>query len=188
MKRVNNNTLFILLVFSIFVFIAATLISFYYIQSLNFFTGKATDDIGNITLSVGSTLSCTTDLDDIIAFPSMPRSNSNTSENVTDFINLSNDGNQNINATVNASEQLWDSASYVTPSTTWQIHCNSSTSGSCNTTYGNVQNSSLSHKVVYDLQPGAGSDQALLGFLVTIPADEPTGAKNGQVVFWCSAA
>nr|MBA4404668.1 hypothetical protein [Nanoarchaeum sp.] len=186
--KVSNNTLAVLLLFALVISVFGTLASVYYIDSLNLLTGRATDDIGNITLTVGATLSCTTDLDDISAFGSLQRSQKNSSENLSNFINLSNDGNQLINATVNATEQLWDTAAYNTPTSYWQIHCNSSTSaGACNATYANVQNGTLVHKVVYGLQPAAGSDQAVIGFIAEVPADEPTGTKNGQVTFWCSA-
>ena len=173
-----------LLVFSIIISVFGTWIILSYIDS-DLLTGKATDT-ATTTLTVTGVASCTA-TDNAIAFGTMVRGTGNTSEILSDFITVENDGNSQINISVYASGELWDGASYQAPSAYWQIHCNTSESGTCNSTYGNVPNSD-GNLIALDLDSGDANDLLTVGVNVTVPSDEISGAKSGTLTFSCIAA
>ena len=184
--KVSNNTLAVLLLFALVISVFGTLASVYYIDSLNLLTGRATNDWGNVTLSVTGAVSCQTS-DNAIAFGSIARGTSNDSYNASDYFTVNNNGNTLINVTVNATENLWDTATYNPPSAYWQIKCNNTDTGSCATaSYANVPAVTNAVELVTNLQSAAGSDNVTVAVNVTVPNDEPTGSKSGQVTFWCS--
>ncbi len=185
--KLSNNVLSILLGFAILFSIAGTWMSISYIDSLNLLTGKATDTASGTTqLTVASATSCSA-VDNAINFGTMARSTSNTSEIANDFITIQNDGNLDANVTVYATEELWDSAGYQTPSDYWMIHCNASESGTCNTTYLQVPNTD-GNMLVTNLDSLDTIDLLTVGVNVTVPADEPAGAKSGTLLFTCTTS
>jgi hypothetical protein len=184
--KISNNTLAVLLSFALIISVFGTFASVYYIDSLNLLTGRATNDWGNVTLSVTGAVSCQTS-DKAIAFGAMTRGSTNDSYGIGDYFTLNNNGNTLINVTVNATENLWDTAAYNPPSSYWQIKCNNTQTGSCATTsYANVPALITAVEVVTNLQSADGSDNVTIAVNVTVPNDEPTGSKSGQVTFWCS--
>jgi len=190
MMRVSNNSLTILLVLAIMISIIGTWLSVSYIDTLNQFTGRATSDVGNTTLTVTGETSCTTASDRLVAFGSLARSATNQSESAgNDFITLENDGNTNINVTVNVTDsttELWDDGAFAAPSAYWRIRCNNAQSGTCDDTYANVPGPAPSGVLlVYGLEPSDSTDELDVAINVTVPAAEASGTKNGQVTFYC---
>ena len=148
-------------------------------------TGKATDT-ATTTLTVTGVASCTA-TDNAIAFGTMERGTSNDSTVTGDYITVENDGNSQINISVYATAELWDGATYQAPSSYWQIKCNNSESGTCNSTYGNIP-AVDGNLLVIDLDSADPTDLLTVGVNVTIPSDEASGAKSGTLTFSCIAA
>ena len=192
--NLSNNSLAVLLIFAIVISVVGTWISVSYIEDLNQLTGLATSDIGNTTLTVTSETSCTTDNDDVIAFGNLGRNETNQSEDAAnDFIILENNGNTALNVSVNVTSSnlvLWDDSVYGTiGSTYWRIRCVNTQSGSCiNSTYVNLPSDASTTLLVADLDPSDSSDNLSIAINVTVPDDESSGAKMGQVTFYCIAS
>ena len=162
-----------------------------YLDYMNQLTGFATSDTGNTTLTVSTEASCTTENDDLVAFGSLARDQTNQSEGANnDYILIENDGNVPINVTVNATDAttyLWDVATYNPPNINWRISCHAAQTGSCLTNDDNYTNipGPLVVQMVYNLSSPDTTDNATIGINVTVPSDEPSGAKTGQVTFYC---
>lgn len=180
--KFSNNTLVVLLFFVIIVSIFGTWVSLSYIDSLDLLTGHAIDT-GTTNLTVTGVTSCSA-TDDDISFGSMIRDISNDSATTGDYITIENDGNTAINITAYATAELWDDVSYQTASSYWQIRCNNSESGTCNTTYGNVPGAD-GNLIAYLLASDDGTDLLTVGVNVTVPSDEVSGVKSGTLTFNC---
>lgn len=162
-----------------------------YIDAL---TGAATSGTGTTNLTITSVVSCSM-LDNLVSFYEMARGESNTSDALMngqtntskpDFFEIENNGNVNITVVANTTKDLW----VTTPasSTNWRIRCTSTADGNatCSSTYANVLRAS-STTLITGLSPiDGGYDNFSVGINVTVPNDEPSGAKNGTVTFTCS--
>ncbi|MBT6995009.1 hypothetical protein HN865_03240 [Candidatus Woesearchaeota archaeon] len=179
----SNNVLTTLLVFSIIVSIFGTWTVLSYMDS-DLLTGKATDT-ATTTLTVTGIASCTA-TDNTISFGTMERSTSNDSVIVGDYITVENDGNSQINISVYATGELWDDVTYQAPSSYWQIKCNNSESGTCNTTYANIP-AVDGNLVSIDLDSADSTDLLTVAVNVTVPSDEVSGSKSGTLTFSCIA-
>ncbi len=180
--KFSNNTLVVLLSLAIMVSVFGTWVSLSYIDSLDLLTGRATDT-GTTSLTVSGVTSCTAS-DNTIAFGTMERGTSNDSVTVNDYITIENNGNTQINVTAYATAELWDDATYQTTSDYWQVRCNTSESGTCNTTYGNVPGAD-GNLIAYLVNPDDSTDAITVGVNVTVPSDELSGAKSGTLTFNC---
>lgn len=147
-----------------------------------------------MNLTITSVVSCTM-TDNLVSFGAMARGDSNTSNHtnvnstgypIGDFMVLENNGNVNITINVNTSKELWTSTPAA--SGNWLIRCesDSDTNATCNSTYAQVVRVS-SLILETGLTPLDGNaDNITIGFNITVPNDEPAGAKNGTVTFYCS--
>ncbi len=188
--KISNNTLSVLLVVAIITSISGTWLSISFMDSI---TGAATSGSGTTNLTVASVTSCTM-LDNIVEFGSMARNEWNSSDDVNesgvkgDWISVENDGNVNITILVNSTNDLWQTQS--APTAYWAVFCQNSQddNATCNNTNTNIPSGTgAPHTIVIGLSPINDVDNVSLGFNVTVPSDEVTGAKNGTVLFTCSA-
>jgi hypothetical protein len=180
--KFSNNTLVVLLSFAILISVFGTWTSLSYMDSLDLLTGRATDT-GTTSLTVTGVTSCTA-TDNTIAFGTMVRDISNDSSTTGDYITIENNGNTQINITAYSTAELWDDATYQTPSAYWQVNCNAVESGTCNSTYGDVPGSD-GNLIAYLLNPDDATDVLTVGVNVTVPSDELSGAKSGTLTFNC---
>jgi len=142
-------------------------------------TGAATTT-GNVTLSIPSAADCSA-TDALIAFGTLAQGASNQSEPSLDFIVINNTGNVNLAITVAQTVDLFSAES--APSAYWLVHCNDSSTGTCNETYFQIDGTY--RDLVTGLQFADGSDNLTVGVNVTVPNDEPSGDKNAELTFTC---
>jgi hypothetical protein len=162
-------------------------ISFSYLDGMNQLTGRATDTTtGTTGLTVSGEVSCSSP-DNSISFGTMARSTSNDSQDAGDYITIQNDGNVPANITVYGSVELWEDPTYQTASAYWQIACNNTESGTCNTTYGNVPGAD-GNIILTGLNGTDAVDLLTVKVNVTVGAAETTGAKSGTLTFTCTGA
>lgn len=106
---------------------------------------------------------------------------------------VQNDGSVNVNVTVNAT-QLWTRD--ASASSDYQFKCQNVTGGrnlSCpsgsQTSWTNVPiGSAASVLVIANLPFADTGDTTGTGIQITVPSDEPQGAKSSTVYFWGQAA
>jgi hypothetical protein len=120
---------------------------------------------------------------------SLAQSSSNNTAAWTPF-NLSNDGNVKVNVTINASS-LWSTA--ANPTSNYQFAANESWEGVCYsvesaTTLTNMYASGSATKFLTQLNYTDACDTAEIEIAVTVPSNEPTGAKTSTVSFIASEA
>ena len=175
--KISNNSVIVLLFIAIVASISGTFFAMNFLSEI--ITGAATTT-GNVTLTIPSAADCSA-TDDLIAFGTMAQGASNRSENFTDFITINNTGNVALKITAAASVDLF--STQTAPSNFWLIHCNSSLSGSCNTTYHQVHNTGS--VIITALDYSDTIDNVTIGINVTVPGPEPTGDKNGEITFTC---
>jgi len=175
--KISNNSLVVLLAVAIVASVAGTFLSVSFMDDV--ITGAATTT-GNVTLSIPSAADCSA-TDALIAFGTLAQGATNQSEIALDFIVINNTGNVNLAITAASSVDLF--STQPAPSTFWRIHCNTSSSGSCNATYHNV--GATDTLLITGLQFADGSDNISIGINVTIPGPEPSGSKNGEITFTC---
>ncbi len=200
-RRISNNVLLVLVVFAVISSVIGTLVSLNMIS----LTGRATTLEGTTNLTVTSVTSCAIN-DSLVSFGSMQRNEYNTSAelnttsdeagSIGDFMMITNDGNTNITIFVNVSvdedDWLWDTK--PSSSTFWAVRCENSDDGnsSNNQSWADVPGEgNPAYTIITRLTPVANAggtplDNVTVGFNVTVPADEPTGYKNGTVTFFCS--
>jgi len=189
--KVSNNILSVLLGMVILLSLFGTFTSVSYLSS-NTITGHATSNVtGTTSVTVESQTSCTAG-DSTIAFGTLARGITNTSEDLDtpDYITIENNGNAVINVSAFASEELWDVVGNQAPNANWAIHCNAAQDGgstSCETVYENLPTSDgviLSQLLV----PADATDLLTVGVNITVPSDETAGAKTGTITFVCLSA
>ena len=179
--NITNNTLAFGLFLALFLIIGGTWVSLNFIDDL---TGAATSGYGSTNVTVTSVVSCSID-DNLISFGEMARGINNDSERISDYFVISNDGNVNLTVVSNASVNLWSSS--PAPTSNWRIRCSSTDDGNatCSGTYENIP-ASGSLQLISGLTPVDGIDSLSIGVNITVPNDEPSGYKNGTILFTCS--
>jgi hypothetical protein len=175
--KISNNSLVVLLFVAIVASVAGTFVSLNFMDDL--ITGAATTT-GNVTLTIPSSADCTAS-DNLIAFGTLAQGVNNQSELALDFIVINNTGNVNLAITVEQTVDLFSAES--APSIYWTVHCNSSSTGTCNETYFAIDDTTRG--LVTALQFADGSDNLTVGVNVTVPNDEPSGTKNAELTFTC---
>ena len=145
-------------------------------------TGAATDT-GTVTTNVTDSVSCTAS-DSTIAFGNLASSGTNNSDITGDHHVVENNGNVNLTIQAYASAELWDN--YAAPTANWQVNCNATQTGVCNSTYANLPENGGSYWDILDgLEPGDATDEGTFSIKITAPADEPNGEKSGTVTYYC---
>jgi len=188
--KVTNNLLFGGLMIALLVVIGGTWISLNYISGL---TGAATSGVGSTNVTITSAIACSIP-DNLISFGEMARGQSNqsnllmagqTNVSAPDYMTIQNDGNVNITVVASNSVNLWSSS--PAPSTNWRIRCEAAGDGNstCTNTYANVPAAGSNVTLVSGLTPVDALDNISVGFNLTVPSDESSGAKNGTVIFTC---
>jgi hypothetical protein len=175
--KISNNSIIVLLFIAIIASISGTFFAMNFLSEI--VTGAATTT-GNVTLTIPSSADCTAS-DNLIAFGTLAQGGSNQSEPALDFIVVNNTGNVNLKITAAATVELFSTQS--APSIYWQIHCNTTLSGVCNNTYHPVHNTGS--VLITALDYSDIIDNVTIGINVTVPNDEPTGDKNGELTFTC---
>jgi len=184
--KVSSNNLVILLIVAIIASVGGTFVSVSFMDAVA--TGAATT-LGNVTLTIGGTANCDA-TDDLIAFGTLTQGGTNQTTGDTgarDWITIENTGNVNLDITAETSANLF--ASYAAPTPNWRIACNvTQGTGSCNTTFHNLQESSNSTMLITAHQFGDSVDEVYINMNVTIAMDEAVGAKHGDILFTCTQA
>ena len=176
--KISNNSIIVLLFVAIVASISGTFFAMSFLNEV--ITGAATTT-GNVTLTIPSAADCSA-TDALIAFGTLAQGASNQSEPSLDFIVINNTGNVNLKITAAATVELFSTQS--APSDFWQIHCNNSLSGTCNTTYHQVHNTGS--VIVTSLDYSDVIDNVTIGINVTVPAPEPAGEKKWRDYFHMS--
>ena len=104
--------------------------------------------------------------------------------------NITNDGNVKVNVTINASS-LWSTT--TNPTSNYQFAANVTTQGTCyqpetTTTFTNMPAAATATKFLTWLNFTDTCDSAKTEIKVTVPSNEPTGAKSSTVTFIGSEA
>jgi hypothetical protein len=184
--KVSNNSLVVLLFVAIIASVGGTFVSVSFMDDI--ITGAATT-LGNVTLTIGGTANCNA-TDDLIAFGTMTQGATNQTTGDTgayDWITIENTGNVNLDITAETSADLF--ASYAAPTAYWRIFCNTTQGGgTCNATVHNLQESSNATELITGHVFADSTDEVYIGMNITIPMDEPVGAKHGDILFTCTEA
>lgn len=107
------------------------------------------------------------------------------SETVKDWFNFTNDGTISFTVSAYGTGSPFTSTTggaNVLPTSNYQVHANFSQSGTINTTYAAVPNSTAPRTLITGLSKTTGSDKAALGIRVTVPPDEDAGSKSANLV------
>jgi len=187
--KISNNILSALLIFAILSMVLSVWVSF---DTLSPLTGEAT---GNATVTTNVTIAvdCTTttgDGDNLIAFGNLARNTESSSQSVTDYHAVENNGNSNLTieayAIDTSTNQLWEWVS--SPSIYWKVACNSTDSGTCNASYGILGSEAVKTYLGTHLGVNSTNDLMTIGINITVPDEEPTGQKSGVVTYYCTEA
>ena len=185
--KISNNILSALLIFAIFSMVLGVWVNF---DRLSPLTGEATGN-ATVTLVLDSAVSCTTtagDGDNSIVFGNLTRGSSETSDGEADYHIIENDGNVELTIEAYTFEDLWTNALYLAPHQYWQIACNSTQSGTCNTSWRHVDIEAQKSEIINSLNGNATLDIVTVEVNVTGPStDEPTGEKSGSITYYCTA-
>jgi len=142
-------------------------------------------DILTFTVQASTSISMVTN---IVGFGDIATDTWNdTSDNNPAPFKVRNDGNLNLNISINASN-LWTTA--ANPTANYTAACGNTTEWSCTEgsqmTYANVP--STAGVFIYNLSWLSAEDEAELDINITSPTDEPAGAKSSTITLTGSAA
>lgn len=109
-----------------------------------------------------------------------------TSEGVSDWFNIANDGSLNIDVYAYGTGSPFTSTANganALPNNFYFVHANSSQSGTINATYVSVPaNASTKKLLITSLDNPSGFDDAAIGIKVSVPVDEDAGSKSATLV------
>ncbi len=184
--KISNNSLVVLLAVAIIASVGGTFVSVSFMDDI--ITGAATT-LGNVTLTIGGTANCNA-TDDLIAFGTISQGVNNQTTGDTgayDWITIENTGNVNLDITAETQANLF--SSYSAPTAYWKIYCNNTQGGgTCNGTHHNLQESSNATSIITGHVFADATDECYIGMNITVPMDEATGAKHGDILFTCTQA
>jgi len=175
----GSNKIYVLAVVAVLVVAAAFIGG---LSSLGLITG--TTQL-NVAVSVAISLPVST-----VDFGSMSTSQTNdTSDSIPGPFEIQNDGNVRVNVTINATD-LFSTAS--NPTANYRFAANTSSEGTCfdtgsSTTAWTNMPSTATRFLTY-LNFTDSCDLAEVEIEVTVPANEPAGAKSSTVTFLASQA
>lgn len=111
------------------------------------------------------------------------------SEGKSVFFNITNEGTVPINVSAyTTTARLFESTTGgadTLPNTFFQIHANSSASGTANTTYGAVPTTLATRvRLITGLGHDRGADHGLVGIRISVPSDEEAGNKTATIVLF----
>jgi len=119
--------------------------------------------------------------DDTINLGTVQVSDTKNSEDAGDWFTVENNGSVNMDVSAFAGADPFAGTSTF-PGSNYQIHANSTESGTPTTAYANIPASAGTAVLLIDeLQPGTSVDSAQIGVQVTVPADETAGLKTGVI-------
>jgi len=110
-----------------------------------------------------------------------------SSEDVNDFFTVQNDGSNDFDVYAYGTASPFTSptnGANAIPNNYYQIHANSSESGTANYTYGNVPLQENKVLLVDALNKQNSQDAANIGVKVIIPSDEPEGSKSATLTIY----
>lgn len=126
--------------------------------------------------------------DNSINLGSLAPNDNISSEDATDWFNLTNDGTLDFDLFAYGIASPFSSTTNtanVLPNNFYFVHVNSSKSGIANTTYVRVPaNFSTKIMLVDALKKDDGLDSAAVGVRVVVPSDEPSGIKSASLVLY----
>ncbi len=183
---VSNNALASLVVIAIIVAVAGILVTLSTITQPAV-TGAAT---GTTNVSVQATTTFTV-VNNNVNFGTMDvNENDNTTDGSPAPFEFSNDGNTDINVSINATP-LWDSPNDVT-SAYFQGQCRDKDTNACGTgsieTYTNIPVSAAATDFITNFPFQASSDEVYFDINVTVPSEESATTKGSVVTFTATAA
>lgn len=124
--------------------------------------------------------------DSTINFGDVEIGDTNTSEFIRDWFNITNDGSVNIDVKAYGTGSPFTStvsSANVLPNNFYFVHANSSQSGTINETYATVPpNATVAKLLITNLDNVAGSDKAAIGIKIIVPVDEDAGSKSASLV------
>lgn len=193
MEDISNKTLAVLVSLAIVVSIAG-LIGTLSIKNQEI-TGAT---IANVTSLAGTTSLVVSDniiltlTDDTINLGNLGATEIASSDSVSDFFRLSNDGTINFNVFAYGVSSPFTSTTNganVLPNNNYRVYAKNATGGTANTTVRNVPGS-VGNKtlLVSALSFVNGNDFAFLGINVTVPADETAGSKSAALTVYVEAS
>ncbi|MBI2136832.1 hypothetical protein HYU06_07205 [Candidatus Woesearchaeota archaeon] len=193
MEDISNKTLAVLVSFAIIVSIAG-LISTLSIKNQEI-TGATISNVTNIpgtTSFVVSDNIILTLTDDTINLGNLGTTESASSDTVSDFFRLTNDGTINFNVFAYGVSSPFSSTTNganLLPNNNYKVYAKNATGGTANTTVRNVPNA-IANKtlLVSALSFVNGNDIAYLGINVTVPPDETAGSKSAVLTVYVEAS
>ncbi len=186
---VSNNLLASLLVLAIIVSVAGiySILSTVSLGQIPFapsgVTGAAT---GTTQVNIG-TVAAISLIVNTVDFQTMVfDENNDTTDNSPGPFTIQNDGNVDVNVTINATA-LWSQSGYAETNVSYMFKCGDSGEWSCTaeslTTYTNMPVNDVATLVIADLTYGNSVDLAEVEINVTVPPAEPSGSKSSTVTF-----
>lgn len=187
-QGVSNKSLAILVLIGIFLSFLTLLQAVHQGPgSANMITGafpvNTTNQTGNVSFAVEANILLNI-TDSTINFGDVEIGDTNTSEDVRDWFNITNAGSVDINVFAYGVGSPFTSSGVSTlPNNNYQVHANSSQSGTINTTYVAVPaNASTKKLLITGLDKDTGLDKAAIGIKIIVPVDEDAGSKTASLV------
>ena len=179
---VSNNTLASLVVIAIIVAVAGIVTTLNTLSQVGM-TGAATGT-ANVTVLSFTSLSI---IVDNVNFGSMnPWESNDTADSSPPPFELRNDGNVDLNVTVN-STSLWTVLPGNVTSVYFQGKCRDNEATACgagsNTTYGNIPIDSAAVNFITNMPFPSSRDEVYFDINVTVPEEETPGAKSAVITF-----
>ena len=202
MAEISNNALAVLMIIALAVSVVGTLSTLDMLKVAQVPTGFV---VGQANVTVNSTTTITLPVSSIdFGTMNVPSFGSNYVNDTTDGspppFQIANNGSVVINITVGA-EDLWTTptstacygGSASNPTACYQYKCGDLPGGaSCSpegvTTFTNMNSTANPYKVIAYLDYKAGNDTLEVEINVSVPDDEPQGAKGSLVTFTATQA
>ncbi|MBU0459432.1 MAG: hypothetical protein KJ771_01350 [Nanoarchaeota archaeon] len=187
-KEVSNQTLVVLVGVAIVISVIGLLTSTLSTQNI---TGtlitNVTADTGTTSFGVKSNIVLTI-TDPAINLGDLEIDENKTSEDVTDWFVIRNDGSIDFDVYAYGIDSPFTSTANganLLPNNYYFVHANSSDSGTANTTYVSVPNGvGNKHLLIDALDNEGGLDTAKIGIKVIVPHDEQAGAKTADLTIY----
>ena len=185
-KDISNNVLAILVGLGIVV----SLVGLVSLTNSSSITGAPVSNVssgtGTTSLGVRGNLILTL-TDNAINLGDLEIGETKFSEEVGDFFTVQNDGSVDFNVYAYGAVSPFDSptgGADTVPNSYYQIHANSTESGTANTTYKDVPLLADKVLLVSTLNKQNSQDAANIGIKVTVPLDEPEGSKSAALTLY----
>lgn len=188
---VSNNLLASLLVLAIIVSVAGVYSIMSAVSLIQVpaspFTGITGAAVGYTNVTVGQVAAISLTVNTVDFGTMNVNENNDTVDDSPWPFEVQNDGNVNVNVTLNATK-LWDQDTYNVTGPNYQFKCGNSSeldcpAGSLESAFTNMPVDSAAVQVIAGMEFATSKDMLQVEINVTVPPAEPTGIKSSVVTF-----